>query len=175
MKARLILWVPLFALLGLGLLFAWGLTREPSAPVRSQIIGQPIPAMTLQSALPDGEGFATAASLGKPRLVNLFASWCVPCRAEAPQLEALARAGVHIDGVAIRDRPEDVARFLAETGNPYARIGGDPRSQLMLAFGSAGVPETFIVDRNNVVVHQIQGAITDAMIPDILSRLERLQ
>src|SRR3546814_17371751 len=62
---------------------------------------------------------------GRPRLVNVFASWCIPCSAEAPQLEALKAAGVPIDGIAIRDRPEDVAMFLREYGNPFDRIGAD--------------------------------------------------
>src|SRR3546814_3417051 len=66
---------------------------------------------------------------GRPRLVNVFASWCIPCRAEAPQLEALKAAGVPIDGIAIRDRPEDVAMFLREYGNPFDRIGADMQSK----------------------------------------------
>jgi cytochrome c biogenesis protein CcmG/thiol:disulfide interchange protein DsbE len=132
--------------------------------------------MDLPPATAGVTGFSTRVPVaGQPRLVNLFASWCIPCRAEAPQLEALARAGVQIDGVAIRDRPEDVALFLQQTGNPYARIGADPRSELMIALGSAGVPETFIVDGSGIVRGQIQGVITQAMVPEIIARLEAME
>jgi cytochrome c biogenesis protein CcmG, thiol:disulfide interchange protein DsbE len=175
MRGRWILWLPLAVVLALGLLFAWGLTREPNAPVTSQWIDRPMPPFDLPPATAGVQGFSTRANAGgEARLVNLFASWCIPCRAEAPQLDALARAGVRIDGVAIRDRPEDVARFLAETGNPYARIGADPRSELMIALGSAGVPETFIVDGNGVVRRQIQGVITDDMVLEIMAELRAL-
>lgn len=176
MRRGLILWVPLGLILLLGLVFAYGLTREPSRPVASRWIDRPLPEFDLSPAVPGVEGFSTSSlATGQPRLLNIFASWCVPCRAEAPQLEALARAGVIIEGVAIRDRPDDVARFLAETGNPYARIGADPRSELMIALGSAGVPETFIVDGRGVVREQIQGVITPAMVPELLEKLRALR
>jgi cytochrome c biogenesis protein CcmG, thiol:disulfide interchange protein DsbE len=81
---------------------------------------------------------------GKPRLLNVFASWCLPCAVEAPQLAALRQAGVEIDGIAIRDRSEDVAAFLERYGNPFTRIGRDDVSAVQLALGSSGVPETFI-------------------------------
>jgi cytochrome c biogenesis protein CcmG, thiol:disulfide interchange protein DsbE len=176
MKGRLILWVPLALIAILGVLFAFGLTREPSRPVASQWIDQPLPPFELPSAVEGMEGFSTnGLATGEPRLLNIFASWCIPCRAEAPQLDQLARAGVIIEGVAIRDRPEDVARFLSETGNPYARIGADPRSELMISLGSAGVPETFIVDGRGIVREQIQGVITPAMVPELLGKLRALQ
>jgi cytochrome c biogenesis protein CcmG, thiol:disulfide interchange protein DsbE len=175
MKFPSLRWLPLAILLLISALFGWGLTRPQSAPVRSQIVGSALPAIWLAPATSEGGAFLLSTAINKPRLVNLFASWCIPCRAEAPQLEALARAGVHIDGIAVRDRPEDVERFLAETGNPYARIGGDPQSELMLAFGSVGVPETFIIDRQGIVVAQIQGVITNAMVPQIVAELERLR
>ncbi len=175
MRGRLILWLPLALIGALGIVLAFGLTQEPGRPVVSQWIDRPLPPFALPPATEGVQGFSTSAlATGEPRLLNVFASWCVPCRAEAPQLAELARSGVIIEGVAIRDRPEDVARFLAETGNPYARIGADPRSELMISLGSAGVPETFIIDGNGIVREQIQGVITQAMVPQIQARLRGL-
>src|SRR3546814_3631129 len=96
---------------------------------------------------------------GKPRLLNIFASWCVPCAAEAPQLAVLKEAGVAIDGIAIRDSREDLDRFLARWGNPYARIGSDVDSSVQIALGSSGVPETFVIDGKGMIVYQHIGAI----------------
>jgi cytochrome c biogenesis protein CcmG/thiol:disulfide interchange protein DsbE len=176
MKGRWILWAPLAIIAVLAVLFAFGLTREPSRPVASQWIDRPLPRFELPPAVEGAQGFSTTSFAdGQPRLLNIFASWCIPCRAEAPQLEELARAGVIIEGVAIRDRPEDVARFLAETGNPFTRIGADPRSELMIALGSAGVPETFIIDGRGVVREQVQGVITPAMVPELLEKLRTLE
>jgi cytochrome c biogenesis protein CcmG/thiol:disulfide interchange protein DsbE len=160
----------------LGIIFAFGLTREPSRPIASHWIDRPLPSFDLPPAIAGVQGVSNASlATGEPRLLNIFASWCIPCRAEAPQLDQLARAGVVIEGVAIRDRPDDVARFLAETGNPYARIGADPRSELMIALGSAGVPETFIIDGRGIVREQIQGAITPAMVPELLAKLRAMR
>jgi cytochrome c biogenesis protein CcmG/thiol:disulfide interchange protein DsbE len=96
---------------------------------------------------------------GKPRLLNVFASWCLPCAVEAPQLAALEAEGVEIVGVAIRDRPEDVAAFLARHGNPFARIGADDRSVVQLGIGSSGVPETFVIDGKGTIRYQHIGEI----------------
>ena len=84
---------------------------------------------------------------GKPKLLNIWASWCVPCIAEAPHLERSAsKSGVEIIGVAVRDRPEAVSGFLSRYGNPYTRIGADDISELMLEIGASGVPETYVID-----------------------------
>ena len=109
---------------------------------------------------------------GKPRLLNIWASWCLPCVAEAPQLERLREAGVEIVGVAIRDQPEDVAAFLARHGNPYTRLGADDLSEVMLAIGSQGVPETFVIDGNGVITYQHLGDIRASDVPVLLEKLE---
>jgi len=110
---------------------------------------------------------------GRPRLVNIFASWCVPCTAEVKILQELERHGVAIDGIAIRDRPQDIAGFLARNGDPYERIGSDPRSQLQIALGSSGVPESFVVDGKGVIRYQHIGPIEPSDLPMILTKLEQ--
>ena len=169
-------WLRLTPVVLLGLLLAalvWRLGHPEDTTIRSRLAGQPVPAFSLPAALPGLPGLASADLKGRPRLVNLFASWCVPCVAEAPVLQQLQRRGVVIDGIAIRDRPEDLAAFLAANGNPFERIGADDRSRVQLALGSAGVPESFVVDGRGIIRHQHVGPIEPADVPEILAQLEQ--
>ncbi len=172
-KPKLAVWLPLILFAGFFALVIWGLVRPADREVASAFIGKPLPAFDLPPATDERPGLATATFKGdKPRLLNVFASWCVPCAVESPQLAQLAGQGVEIDGVAIRDRKEDVARFLAQNGNPFARIGKDDLSQVQLAIGSSGVPETFVVDGKGVIRYQHIGEIRPEDVPLILSKLE---
>jgi cytochrome c biogenesis protein CcmG, thiol:disulfide interchange protein DsbE len=154
----------------------WRLSSPPDPTVRSRMIGQPMPAFQLAAIAP-GKPALSAADLrgGGPRLVNLFASWCLPCIAEAPVLLELQRRGVPIDGIAIRDKPQDVARFLADHGDPFQRMGSDPQSQLQLSLGSAGVPESFIVDGRGVIRYQHVGPIMPQDVSTILTEWRKAQ
>lgn len=166
----LALFVAFFALVLVGLL--WPADRQ----VQSAMIGKPLPTFDLPPAVPDRPALNTAQFVGgKPRLLNIFASWCIPCAVEAPQLEALRRAGVEIDGVAVRDRPQDLGRFLATHGNPYARIGSDDRSRVQFALGSSGVPETFVIDAKGVIRYQHLGEIRAEDVPLILAELREAE
>lgn len=172
-KPGLALWLPLILFGGFFALVIWGLVRPADREVASAFIGKPLPEFNLPPATDERPGLATAVFKGnKPRLLNVFASWCVPCAIESPQLAQLAGQGVEIDGVAIRDRKPDVARFLAQNGNPFARIGKDDLSQVQLAIGSSGVPETFVVDGKGVIRYQHIGEIRPEDVPLILSKLE---
>jgi cytochrome c biogenesis protein CcmG/thiol:disulfide interchange protein DsbE len=102
----------------------------------------------------------------------VFASWCVPCIAEAPHLLALEQRGIPIDAVAIRDRPQDVAKFLASWGDPYQRIGSDTDSRVQLALGSSGVPETFVIDGKGVIRLQHIGDIRAENVEEIVRAYE---
>jgi cytochrome c biogenesis protein CcmG/thiol:disulfide interchange protein DsbE len=169
-------WLRLTPVMLLGLLLAalvWRLAHPEDTTIRSRLAGQPVPQFALPAALPSKPGLASADLKGGPRLVNLFASWCVPCVAEAPVLQQLKRRGVVIDGIAIRDRPEDLAAFLAAHGNPFERIGADDRSRVQLALGSAGVPESFVIDDRGIIRYQHVGPIEPADVPPILAQLEK--
>jgi cytochrome c biogenesis protein CcmG, thiol:disulfide interchange protein DsbE len=170
---RLIIWAPLAVfVLFLGV-FLFGLAREKDDTIRSRMVGKAMPDFALQAAVPNHPPLTSAdLRTGQPRLVNVFASWCVPCKAEAPQLMALKRRGIPIDGIAIRDKPEDVARFLAEWGDPFERIGADPQSKVQFALGSSGVPETFVVDGAGVIRHQHIGDIRAENVGEIVAAWE---
>ncbi len=171
---RLILWTPLLVfVLFLGI-FVTGLIKPESKMIRSHLIGHPLPEFKLAPGVPTQPGLEIADFRdGKPKLLNIFASWCVPCAVEAPQLEQMAKAGVTINAVAIRDRPEDIADFLKRYGNPYTRIGSDPTSSVQIGLGSSGVPETFVIDGKGVIRYQHIGDIRAENIPMLLAELEK--
>ena len=170
---RLLIWAPLAVFAVFLLVFTFGLGREPETAIRSQMIGKAMPDFALGQSVPNHPPLAAAALRGgKPHLVNVFASWCIPCRAEAPQLMELKRRGVPIHGVAIRDRSEDVAAFLAAWGDPFERIGADPTSKVQFALGSSGVPETFVVDGRGVIRHQHIGDLRPEDLAKILAAYE---
>lgn len=170
---QFVLWVPLgFFLVFLGIA-ASGLIAPRDSTIESRLIGQAVPEFSLEPSLPGRPGLSSAdLATGEPRLVNVFASWCVPCITEAPQLMQLRQAGVSIDAIAVRDRPEDVYAFLQRWGDPYQRIGADTQSEAQLAIGSSGVPETFIVDGDGVIIHQHIGEIRPEHVPELLAVLE---
>jgi len=163
---------PLFIFLALVGMMAWSLTRDEDRYVPSALVGKPLPALDLAPALPRKAGVRLPGPTGV-RLVNIFASWCVPCIAEAPLLGELARAGVPIDGIALRDRPDDVAAFLARHGDPYARIGADPESAAQIALGASGVPETFVIDGKGIIRYHHVGPIGRSDVGRILSEVEQ--
>lgn len=166
------MWLPLmvFALfLGLA---AYQLTQPKDEFVESRMIGQSLPYFDLPAATKDLPGVSSKDFAdGKPRLLNIWASWCLPCIAEAPQLEALKEQGADIVGVAIRDDPADVAEFLARHGNPYSRIGRDDLSEVQLGIGSSGVPETFVIDGKGTITYQHIGDIRADDVPLLLEKL----
>jgi cytochrome c biogenesis protein CcmG/thiol:disulfide interchange protein DsbE len=171
--SRLLRFLPLLVLAAFVVAVAWRLSRPADEEIRSQLIGKPIPAFALAPALPGRTGLDSAQlASGGPHLINVFASWCVPCIAEAPLLMELKRQGIAIDAVAVRDRPQDVADFLARHGDPFNRIGSDPESRVQLALGSSGVPESFIVDGRGIIRYQHMGPIEPDDLPTIMREWE---
>ena len=174
MRFRLFLWGLVVLAAALFGLFAYQLSRPKDDVVESAMIGQPIPQFDLPPIVPDRPGLASAdLADGRPKLLNVFASWCVPCIAEAPNLARLEAAGANIVGIAIRDRPEDAAAFLRENGNPFSRIGKDDISEVQLSLGSSGVPETFVIDGQGVIRYQHIGDIRDEHVPLLLEELRK--
>ena len=165
-------WIVLALAAGLLGLFAYMLTQPKDEFVESAMIGEPMPAFDLPPAVVDRPGLSSRdLADGGPKLLNVFASWCVPCAAEAPNLAKLEAAGANIVAVAIRDRPEDVARFLEVYGNPFSRIGKDDISAVQLSIGSSGVPETFVIDGKGVIRYQHIGDIRDEHVSVLLAEL----
>ena len=166
------LWLPLFVFaLFLGLA-TYQLSQPKDEFVHSAMVGKSLPAFDLPPAMDGVEGASLADFQdGKPRLLNIWASWCLPCIAEAPQLEALKEQGVEIVGVAIRDKPQDVARFLERHGNPYSRIASDKVSSIQFEIGSSGVPETFVIDGKGVIRYQHIGDVRESDVPMLIERL----
>lgn len=152
----------------------WRLVNPGDTTIRSQLEGKPVPAFALPAALPTKPGLSAAdLATGEPKLVNIFASWCVPCIAEVGVLKQLQARGVTIEGIAVRDRPEDLVDFLERNGDPYERIGSDGSSQVQLALGSSGVPESFVVDGKGVIRFQHIGAIEAGDVPQLLAELDK--
>ena len=170
---RWLLWLPLVLF---GMFFAAvavGLMIPKDNVIESKMIGKPMPEFALPAAIEQRPALGSDnLKMGKPTLLNIFASWCVPCIAEAPQLLALQQKGVEINAIASRDTPEDVANFLNRWGNPYSRIGSDTTSKVQLAIGSSGVPETFVIDGKGIIVYQHIGEIRPEDVPKLLELLE---
>ncbi|WP_298465573.1 DsbE family thiol:disulfide interchange protein [uncultured Erythrobacter sp.] len=157
-------------ILGLG---GFMLTQPKDDTIPSAMISKPLPEFALEPATGGVEGASRADFVGgEPKLLNIWASWCLPCIAEAPQLEALKEEGAEIIGIAIRDKPEDVAEFLGRWGNPYTRIGADDISSLMIEIGASGVPETYVIDAAGNIRYQHIGDIREEHVPLLLEKLE---
>lgn len=172
MTRKLLLWLPFALIAALFAAFYAGLKHPDDHVIASRMVGQPLPEFTAGPAFPDRPGTASAGYRdGKPRLLNVFASWCVPCRDEVPMLARLQAAGAEVDGLAVHDSPDELRKFLGAYGDPYARIGLDAGGRAQMAFGSAGVPETFVVDGRGRILYQHIGVVTEQDIPMLLGLL----
>jgi cytochrome c biogenesis protein CcmG/thiol:disulfide interchange protein DsbE len=164
---RLIVLVPLVVFLALALLFVFRLYSGDPSRIPSALIGHPAP----QTALPpvagldrDGKpipGIDPASFKGAVTLVNVWASWCVPCHDEAPLLMQLAQnSQLRVVGINYKDAPENARRFLGRYGNPFAAAGADANGRAAIEWGVYGVPETFVVGRDGRIAFKLVGPIT---------------
>ena len=167
---RLIAFVPLAALLAIVGVSIFLLTREGERNRFTEgMIGQQAPAYALARLDSEAPPLAGEERQGRAYVINLFASWCTPCRAEHAQLMALQRQGVDVVGIAYKDRPEASAAFLAELGNPFADVGLDPEGRFGLEIGVTGVPETFVIGPDGVIRAAYRGPLTDEAVRDVIS------
>ena len=143
---------------------AAGNFRENRDDIPTARAGQAAPAVSLEEM--PGRALFTDAHIrsGEVTLVNFWASWCPPCRAEHPVLDALAEEGITVLGVNYRDQPDRAEDFLVELGDPYRAVGADPRARLGLDWGVVGLPETFVVDGEGRIVLRYAGPITDEIV-----------
>lgn len=151
--------LPPLAFAGLAALFWFGMGRDDSLP--STLVGREAPAVVVT---PLGEAPFDPAVLREPgvKLVNFWASWCAPCRAEHPVLQQLAAEGIPIYGINYKDDPKKALAFLAELGNPFRSIGADASGRMALDWGVYGVPETYVIDGEGRVRLRFAGPITAA-------------
>lgn len=174
MKMRPLAFLPPVAFAALAATFWLGMRQENPDALPSMLVGKEAPEVAL-TPLGDGAPFTDATLRdGKVKIVNFWASWCEPCRAEAANLGAMAANGVTIYGVNYKDKPADALKFLAGVGDPYAAIGADPAGQMAINWGVYGVPETFVIDGKGKVVLRLPGPIVgDVLATNVQPALDR--
>ncbi len=171
--------IPLLVVTAIVILFVsmMGGDRNPQE-VKSVLVGKPAPSFSLP-LLTGGEGMLTEAELktGKPVLVNFFASWCLPCRAEHENLMRLAKEmELPIIGIAYKDDPEKSQRFLDELGDPFTKSASDIDGRVAIDWGVTGVPESFLVDGDGVVRYRHWGPIVgEGLVRRLLPKLREIQ
>lgn len=164
--------VPVVAL-ALMVLFGWGLFSEGD-DLPSALIDKPVPEFALAPVLGREEGLSTQDLIGHVSLVNVFASWCVPCRAEHPLFMELSATGeVPLYGINYKDPPEQARAWLDELGDPYTRIGADINGRAGIEWGVYGVPETYVITSDGAIAYRHVGPITRAILEETLLPIVR--
>ncbi|MBI1188142.1 MAG: DsbE family thiol:disulfide interchange protein [Alphaproteobacteria bacterium] len=138
--------------------------NDPNPISETGLVGQAAPIYDLPALAEGGAAVTPAAFAGRPYVVNFFASWCEGCLVEHPLLMAMKAAGAPILGVAYKDDPARTARFLARHGDPFETVGLDPEGRLGLEFGTAGMPETFVVGADGRILALHRGALTEEIV-----------
>ncbi|TMV82350.1 DsbE family thiol:disulfide interchange protein [Thioclava sp. BHET1] len=156
--------VPPLVFAGLAVVFWVGMHRSDPDRLPSMLTNKPAPAVEL-TQLGDSKPFSDADLRdGKVKVVNFWASWCQPCRQEAAMLDHLSAQGLTIYGANYKDKPGDALGFLAEVGDPFAKIGADEKGQMAINWGVYGVPETFVIDGKGKVLLRYPGPITEDVL-----------
>lgn len=175
---KLLVGLPALVLLALLAVFFLKLDKGGQPMVApSALIGKPVPEFTLEGYDAEHPGLSAAdLRQGGVTLVNVFASWCVPCIAELPQLKALAdEHGLTIHAIAWKDTPEKMAAVFSQSGNPFRRIGMDNDGRAVIGWGIRGVPETFVVNGDGTIIHHHLGDIRPEHIPGLVEIVQKAQ
>lgn len=149
-KQRALLFIPIIVFAVLGLLFFRGLSLDPN-DMPSALLNKPVPKFSLPRLENPSEMRTESIVQGKVTLLNVWATWCVTCRAEHEFLNQLQHQGIHIIGIDYNDQTADAQRWIAELGNPYDDIVVDAEGRLGLNLGVFGAPETYVVDKNGII------------------------
>ena len=168
--------LPLVVFVALAIVLGWGLTRNAD-DIPSALIGKPVPEFSLPPVEGRTLGLSSADLRGQVSLVNVFASWCVPCREEHPLFMQIAQAGkVPLHGLNYKDQPRDVEKWLNTLGDPYTRTGADLDGRAAIDWGVYGVPETFVIGADGRIAYKHIGPVTrETLDKTILPLVERLQ
>ena len=170
---RLWMLIPLAGAAAVLVVFMLGLQRDDVNELPSTFIDRDVPAFELPG-LGEHKGLAAADMKGSGvQLINIWASWCGPCRIEHPQLMKLAEEGVVIHGLNYKDAPENALGFLRDLGNPYDRIGADQSGRTGIEFGVYGVPETFVVDAEGKIRYKVVGPIVERNIGELREAIRK--
>ena len=155
--------LPFGIFVGLIVVLFLGLYDDDSSGLPSSLIDQPLPSFVLDSLLPsESQGFSSHDFVqGHPILLNIWASWCAPCRVEHPVLMKLAQEGIVIYGMNYKDSLKASRRFLDHLGNPYHRVGVDNTGQTAIHLGIYGVPETFLISGTGHIIFRHAGPLTE--------------
>jgi len=175
-RRNFLAFLPLAVAAVLAVALAWGLTRDPSN-LPSTLIGKAVPHFDLPPVKGRALGLASTDLKGEVSLVNVFASWCVACRAEHPLFMELAAQGtVPLHGLNYKDQPDDAAKWLDSLGDPYTRTGADISGRVAIDWGVYGVPETFVIGADGRVAYKHIGPVSEeALTGTILPLLEQLR
>lgn len=163
-----LLFLPPVLFVGLAAMFYVGMMRSDPDGLPTAFAGRPAPAVAVTPLGPDAPPDDATLRRDGVKLVNFWASWCAPCRAEHPMLEQLAAEGVEIVGVNYKDQPDNALGFLAELGDPFAYKGADESGRMGLNWGLYGVPETFVVDAEGTIIARLAGPITARNLEDTI-------
>lgn len=171
MNRRFLRFIPLVAFLGISVFLGIGLYGDPQK-LPSALLDQPVPTFELPPIEGRADaGLATDKLRGEVTIVNIFASWCVPCRIEHPFITALAEEGYAVHAINYKDAPEDAMNWLKQLGDPYDLIGADRNGRAGFEWGVYGVPETFIVDSEGTIVHKHVGPVQERDLNDTIRPL----
>ena len=174
-RRRLLVILPLLVFIALAALFFYRLGSGDPSRIPSALIGRPVPQTDLPPVaglVQNGQplpGLNAADFKGNVTLVNVWASWCVPCHDEVPQLDELAKdKRIRLVGINYKDQADNARRFIGRYGNPFAAVGADPNGRAAIDWGVYGVPETFVVGRDGRIAYKLVGPITDANLKSAL-------